>query len=70
VGKVEGKDMKKMMKLLKNRISARKCRQKKKEYYDSLEYRVSVLEEELEKYKLLNKQKNSVDSFVEIVKKA
>jgi hypothetical protein len=29
-----------------------------------------MLEEELEKYKLLNKQKNSVDSFVEIVKKA
>lgn len=56
------------MKLLKNRISAKKCRLKKKEYYDNLENKVVKLEEELEKYKKLNKQKNSVDTLLEIVK--
>lgn len=56
-----------MMKLLKNRISARKCRQKKKEYYDSLETKVAGLEKELEKYKNLSKQRNSVESLMELV---
>jgi len=58
-------NVKKMMKLLKNRISARKCRQKKKQYYDSLEGKVEKLEKELEKYKAINKQKNLIDYLLE-----
>jgi len=54
-----------MIKLLKNRISARKCRQKKKEYFNSLEGKVSELEIELEKYKNMNKQNNSLDFMMQ-----
>jgi len=63
--KDEPKDVKKMIKLMKNRVSARKCRQKKKEYYDSLESKVKKLEKELEKYKTLNQQKNILDFQLE-----
>jgi hypothetical protein len=66
--KGDSKEVKKIMKLLKNRISARKCRQKKKEYYDTLETKVACLEKELEKYKNLNKQRNSVECLIEIVR--
>lgn len=52
---------------MKNRISARKCRQKKKEYYDSLQDKVCNLEKELEKYKNLYKQKNSVNFLIDEV---
>jgi len=63
--KEEPKDVRKMIKLMKNRISARKCRQKKKEYFDTLEEKVEKLEKELEKYKLLNQQKNMLDIMME-----
>ena len=65
--KGEQKDIRKTIKLLKNRISARKCRQKKREYYDHLQSKVANLEIELENYKILNQQKNSVNCLIEKV---
>jgi len=63
--KEDTKDVKQMLKLMKNRLSAKKCRQKKKEYYDSLESKVAGLEKELEKLKSINKQKNMLDFYME-----
>ena len=56
-----------MVKQLKNRISARKCRQKRKIYFDSLENKIVNLEKELDKYKVLSKQRNSIENQIENV---
>ena len=56
-------------KLLKNRLSARKCRQKKKKYIISLEEQVKIYKEEIEKYKKENEKKNYVENYFNLLEK-
>lgn len=52
-------DMKKLMRQMKNRISARRCREKKKNYMDEISKKLEECQGELKKYKDL--QKNQKD---------
>jgi len=54
-----------MERLMKNRVSAKKCRQKKKLYLDDLEVKVKYLEKELEKY---NSQ-SSIEKLIDKLEK-
>jgi hypothetical protein len=56
-------------KLLKNRLSARKCRQKKKKYITNLEEQVKIYKEEIEKYKKENDKKNYVENYFTLLEK-
>lgn len=60
-------DMKKMMKLMKNRMSARKCRQKKNIYVRNLEEENSRLREELNKYKSIQTNNMKLEYYIEQV---
>lgn len=60
--------MKKMMKLMKNRLSARKCRQKKKSYVKGLEKEVKELREELNKYKAIQTNEMRMEYYIDQVK--
>ena len=56
-------------KLLKNRLSARKCRQKKKKYIISLEEQVKIYKEEIEKFKKEYEKKNHIEHYFNVIKK-
>ncbi len=56
--------MKKIMKLMKNRLSARKCRQKKKIYMKNLEEEIVGLRSQLTKYKSLNSNEMKMEFFI------
>ena len=57
-------DMKKMMKLMKNRMSARKCRQKKNCYVKNLEDENLRLREELNKCKLIQTNNMKLEYYI------
>ena len=56
-------------KLLKNRLSARKCRQKKKKYIISLEEQVKIYKEEIEKFKKEYEKKNHIEHYFNVLEK-
>jgi len=60
-------NIKDLVKLYKNKISARKCRQKKKQYIDELENKINSLELELSKKKII-KNKYIEDMIVDFEK--
>ena len=60
--------MRKMMKLMKNRLSARKCRQKKKHFIKNLEKEISGLKEELNKYKSIQTNEVKLEHYLDQVK--
>jgi hypothetical protein len=60
-------DMKKMMKLMKNRLSARKCRQKKKHYIKNLEKEIHDLRDELNKYKSIQTNEMKLEYYIDQV---
>jgi hypothetical protein len=62
-------EMKKMMRLMKNRLSARKCRQKKKIYLGRLEQEMNELKSELERYKAMEKKEKNIENMIKMVKK-
>jgi hypothetical protein len=55
------------IKLKKNRMAAKKSRQKRKVYIQNLEDRVKFLETELENQKKINEKQNRMDDLVEMV---
>lgn len=57
-------DMKKMMRLMKNRLSARKCRQKKKSYVNTLEGELGNTQSELEKFRSIAKREKQVENVI------
>ena len=59
-------DIKKLVRLYKNRLSAKKCRQKRKAYIEALEKKVDRLEQELSNYENL-KRNNIMEVFLEEV---
>jgi len=59
-------DIKKLVRLYKNRISAKKCRQKRKAYIEALEKKVDHLEQELANYENLKKN-NIMEVFLDEV---
>lgn len=59
--------MKKMMKLMRNRVSARKCRQKKKSYVKNMEKEISELREELNKYKSIQANEMKLEYYIDKV---
>ena len=61
-------DIKKLVRLYKNRISAKKCRQKRKAYIEALEKKVNHLEQELLVYENIKKN-NLMENFLEEVNK-
>jgi hypothetical protein len=61
-------EMKKMMRLMKNRLSARKCRQKKKYYVEQMEEEILQLKNELEKYKNMEKKEKSLEGMIKAVR--
>lgn len=61
-------EMKKMMRLMKNRLSARKCRQKKKFYVEQMEEEILQLKSELEKYKNMEKKEKSLEGMIKAVR--
>jgi hypothetical protein len=60
-------DMKKLMRLMKNRLSARKCRQKKKSYVVGLEKQIVNLKDEIEKYKQIFKSEKTMEHMINLV---
>ncbi len=60
-------EMRKMMRLMKNRLSARKCRQKKKYYVDELENKLIQLQTELEGYKKIQKKEKYLENMISLV---
>lgn len=56
-----------MMKLMKNRLSARKCRQKKKHYIKNLEKEISDLRVELNKYKSIQTNEMKLEYYIDQV---
>lgn len=67
-GNGQDTDMKKMMRLLKNRLSAKKCRQKKKSYVETLESQIKDLQDELDRYQEMEKKDRSLQSLINLVK--
>jgi hypothetical protein len=61
-------DMKKMMRLMKNRLSARKCRQKKKNYVNVIEKELQDTKDELDKYKRMYKREKQIENLMNLVK--
>ena len=61
-------EMKKMMRLMKNRLSARKCRQKKKIYVEQMEEEIHQLKSELEKYKNMERKEKSLEGMIKAVR--
>lgn len=57
-----------MMKLMKNRLSARKCRQNKKKYVKNLELEIRELREELNKYKSIQTNEMKLEYYIDQVK--
>jgi hypothetical protein len=57
-------DMRRMMRLMKNRLSARKCRQKKKTYMDDLQKKMEDTQRELEFYKKLVSKEKHIESMM------
>ena len=53
---------------MKNRMSARKCRQKKNNYVKNLQEENSQLREELNKYKLIQTNNMKLEYYIEQVK--
>ncbi len=60
-------DIRKVMKLMKNRLSARKCRQKKKYYIKTLEKEIQSLREELNKYKSIKTNEMKLEYYIDQV---
>jgi len=56
------------IKLKKNRMAAKKSREKRKVYIQNLEERVKYLEVELENQKKINEKQNRMDDLIEMVK--
>jgi uncharacterized protein YggL (DUF469 family) len=52
---------------MKNRLSARKCRQKKKYYVDELENKLIQLQTELEGYKKIQKKEKYLENMISLV---
>jgi hypothetical protein len=57
-------DMRRMMRLMKNRLSARKCRQKKKNYMDDLHKKMEDTQNELDFYKKLVSKEKHIESMM------
>jgi hypothetical protein len=57
-------DMRRMMRLMKNRLSARKCRQKKKNYMDDLNKKMEDTQKELDFYKKLVSKEKHIESMI------
>ena len=55
------------IKLKKNRMAAKKSRQKRKIYIQNLEEKVKYLEQELENQKKINEKQNRMDDLIELV---
>lgn len=60
-------EMRKMMRLMKNRLSARKCRQKKKSYIDGLEKRLHQMQNELDILKKNQKKEKHLENMISSV---
>ena len=60
--------MKKMMRQMKNRISARKCRQKKKIYVKQMEEEIADLKSKLVRYKNIEKKENRIENMIRSVR--
>lgn len=56
-----------MTKLMKNRVCARKCRQKKKNYVKDLEVEIKDLREELNKYKSIQMNEMRLEYYIDNV---
>ncbi len=67
--KIEKNVDRKTMRLIKNRESARKCRQKKKNYINGLEKQIAHLKQELDKYKQIYKTEKNIESMISHVYK-
>jgi hypothetical protein len=52
---------------MKNRLSAKKCRQKKKSYVSDLETQVKELQDELVKYKKIERKDKSLETAINLV---
>jgi hypothetical protein len=63
----DNSQMKKMMRLMKNRLSARKCRQKKKVYINALEKEICEMQLKLEKYQNIEKKEKQNENIFKIV---
>ena len=59
--------MEKVIKLMKNRRNARKCRQKKKSYVKNIEKEISGLREELNKYKSIQRNNMKLEYYMDQV---
>jgi hypothetical protein len=59
--------MKKQIRLMKNRLSARKCRQKKKSYINGLESQIRNLKDEVDRYKQTNKKEKNIENLSNMV---
>ena len=57
-----------MTKLMKNRICARKCRKKKKNYLKDLEVEIKDLREKLNKYKSIQMNEMRLEYYIDNVK--
>ena len=57
----------KELKLLKNRLSARKCRQKKKNYIRQLEEQVKTYKAELDNIKKESNKEKTIESYLSIL---
>lgn len=57
----------KELKLLKNRLSARKCRQKKKNYIKQLEEQVKTYKAELDNIKKESNKEKTIESYINIL---
>lgn len=57
----------KELKLLKNRLSARKCRQKKKNYIKQLEEQVKSYQEQLRQYKNESNNEKSIENYLKLL---
>jgi hypothetical protein len=59
--------LKKQIRLLKNRLSARKCRQKKKSYINGLEGQIRGLKDEIERLKQINKKEKNLEHMIHVL---
>ena len=62
-------DKEKELKLLKNRLSARKCRQKKKIYIKQLEEQLKTYKDQIEYYKIEVNKNKSIENYISILEK-
>ena len=54
---------------MKNRLSARKCRQKKKIYIKQLEEQLKTYKDQIEYYKIEVNKNKSIENYISILEK-